>query len=1166
MSSSGLPPSNALFPALYLYPLNDTWAPKHIALTSMHTKIGRQTSSKTAPGERNGFFDSKVLSRQHAEVWEEGGKIYIKDVKSSNGTFINGERLSSEGHESEPFELKSDDIVEFGIDIVGEDNKTIIHHKVAARVVCVFTEQDAQVAARAEQHQAMQAQQQAAQHQQQHPQQHGQHGHPQGAGGFMGAGQQGLGGLGGQAHGLGGPMGLGAMGGQPQGVMGGLGVNGGQTGPGGGQGAQNFPFGQGQPGARRPQLAQGLGSMGGIGLRPPGKTGLSFDVILSRLQGEVQKSRETGAELGSLTSAMGEIGDVLGGVGVPANLPPFPAHLPPVRAPPPEAQPSIPLPPPPAAVSAPAPAPAATSPSAPNAAPASAEAASTSTSTSTSATASTSTSTDQTSTSSPPSTSAQPAPSGLSATLIAELQAQIRETQSSLAAHHDRVRQLEGALEAQEGLRREVVVLRELVMRGASSSGTSGAGSGDSREVRLEEGSHEEAMGERHRTCDDEDEGGEGHEDDDEEEEDDDDDARSVSTIIPHELESVEEEDEEAVARAERGEDGDGDPDHEARDAQHGVEDTDHSVSEAVDPSTLDQEHEHEQRHEHGSEDEAEAEKRKQEDLKVGRPRTPEPSLLGMGERRASPLVRRRPRDADDEAGQHPEVDEDEEDGEEDHFRPSLPSSVSDADDDSETEANPASKSSAVSTETSTSAEVLAQVSKLSAQVSSVVALSEALHRQHAEAQGTIRALEKKVEGLEEMLRAASAAKEEEAAAVVKEEPVDDVQVKAEPVTEEPSSTAITIAATVESALAEKMALWKKAVEGQWSSVRDEWRDERARLERAREEWEARVRLVEFGLERVRDAEREREGEVTKTRVNGGGNGNARGGLATPPSPRSQSSDSGRYRRRKKRAALTNAGATSTSAVEGSSGASGSEDEEDRDSGDEKAPSAQKLEGRKGVELVDDPTRMLATPEPSVVFKLSESAVSSLDGDRDQDESHLSGKTRTHPLADSSDVDADVLSRSFDEDSVAGQYEQSSGEGLEGEGIEGARASPFSSSSTYARDALLILFWVFVSCVLGVLGVFVGLAISVYSWLVSGVVWISSSSVARWLSTVDLDSLAAALPDTRVYAWATQTLHHLNKGKGKDSAGNPNINVQTAVGVVLLSVAAAAVFWKIKPE
>ena len=49
---------------------------------------------------------------------------------------------------------------EFGIDIVGEDNKTIIYHKVAARVVCVFNEQDAQVAARAEQHQQQHLQQQ----------------------------------------------------------------------------------------------------------------------------------------------------------------------------------------------------------------------------------------------------------------------------------------------------------------------------------------------------------------------------------------------------------------------------------------------------------------------------------------------------------------------------------------------------------------------------------------------------------------------------------------------------------------------------------------------------------------------------------------------------------------------------------------------------------------------------------------------------------------------------------------------------------------------------------------------------------------------------------------------------------------------------------------------
>jgi pSer/pThr/pTyr-binding forkhead associated (FHA) protein len=38
-------------------------------------------------------------------------QIYIKDLKSSNGTFINNERLSPEGVESEPVEVKSEDIV-----------------------------------------------------------------------------------------------------------------------------------------------------------------------------------------------------------------------------------------------------------------------------------------------------------------------------------------------------------------------------------------------------------------------------------------------------------------------------------------------------------------------------------------------------------------------------------------------------------------------------------------------------------------------------------------------------------------------------------------------------------------------------------------------------------------------------------------------------------------------------------------------------------------------------------------------------------------------------------------------------------------------------------------------------------------------------------------------
>ena len=75
----------------------------------------------------------------------------------------------------------------------------------------------------------------------------------------------------------------------------------------------NFAGNQSQ---RRPQLAQqGIAGMGGMGgsMRPPGKSGLTFDHILSRLQGELQKSRETGAELHTLTGAMTEIHDTLGG-------------------------------------------------------------------------------------------------------------------------------------------------------------------------------------------------------------------------------------------------------------------------------------------------------------------------------------------------------------------------------------------------------------------------------------------------------------------------------------------------------------------------------------------------------------------------------------------------------------------------------------------------------------------------------------------------------------------------------------------------------------------------------------------------------------------------------------------------------------------------------------
>lgn len=124
-------------PVLYLLSMNGTFERKTISVPYEpdSLRIGRQTNAKTLPTPSNGFFDSKVLSRQHAEIFaDRHGQIFIRDVKSSNGTFINGARLSPENRDSEPKPLNTQDHLELGIDIVSEDQKTVVHHKVAAKV------------------------------------------------------------------------------------------------------------------------------------------------------------------------------------------------------------------------------------------------------------------------------------------------------------------------------------------------------------------------------------------------------------------------------------------------------------------------------------------------------------------------------------------------------------------------------------------------------------------------------------------------------------------------------------------------------------------------------------------------------------------------------------------------------------------------------------------------------------------------------------------------------------------------------------------------------------------------------------------------------------------------------------------------------------------------
>ncbi|KAJ7641378.1 hypothetical protein FB45DRAFT_900052 [Roridomyces roridus] len=641
-------PQNILaFPALYLYPLNDSFVPKHISLTppGQRVKIGRQTNAKTSPGERNGYFDSKVLSRQHAEVWEENGKIYIKDVKSSNGTFINGDRLSLEGLESEPFELKSDDIVEFGIDIVGEDNKTIIHHKVAARVTCVFNEQQVAMAARAEQQQQNQGQYSQS------------------------------------------PM-----------------LS--QPGP---AGSSSFNFAPGGPqGQRRPAPAHQLNGMGGMGgsMRPPGKSGLTFDHILSRLQGELTKSRETGQDLQTLSGAMNEIQDTLGGT-LPPSLPPYPHVLPPVRQNEPESRP--------------------------------------------------------------------PEITGNASTL-SDLQSQLVTTQTSLASHVDKMRTLEGVFAEQEAIKQEVRTLRDLV--GVLRQG-------------VQRGSEHEEFEEE-----------EGELDDD----DDDSDAHSVSTVTPHALERVDEEDEDEL-------------------------------------EAIEEENKHERSASPEQDDDHERAQRRAE---LGRPSTPEPTNMGMPRNLARSSTLRSP-SAD------------------------TPSSSS----------PPPSNASIT--------ELTTRLSLLSTQLESALAMSSTLQAQHTAAQSTIVALEDKVKRLETLV-----------SAVVSPPPSKEDEHKTE-------ATGAAAAESVSEAVAAALASFKNSLQGQWSSVQQEWAEERDRLKRTRDDWENQMR----GMVDERIKAKFSHSVFVPTYPHGNG------GLVTPPSPRSLSADSGGSSGRRRRRRSSSRGRSSSPKANG---------------------------------------------------------------------------------------------------------------------------------------------------------------------------------------------------------------------------------------------------------
>ena len=104
-------------------------------------RVGRYSERDSSPGPGPNLpsaapvgFKSKVVSRRHCEFWCSQGQWYVKDVKSSSGTFLNHIRLSQPSTESKPFPVNDSDIIQLGMDFRGGEES--IFRCVKIRIEC----------------------------------------------------------------------------------------------------------------------------------------------------------------------------------------------------------------------------------------------------------------------------------------------------------------------------------------------------------------------------------------------------------------------------------------------------------------------------------------------------------------------------------------------------------------------------------------------------------------------------------------------------------------------------------------------------------------------------------------------------------------------------------------------------------------------------------------------------------------------------------------------------------------------------------------------------------------------------------------------------------------------------------------------------------------------
>ena len=108
-----------IVPTLTMWPYAGSlpFEPRVLSFKQDPFLIGR--SDTLPPAEDNAMFKYLNVSRTHGSLYFESGKFWVKDKGSSNGTFLNNERLGKMARK-----LEHGDILQLGTS--GPDSKSVI--------------------------------------------------------------------------------------------------------------------------------------------------------------------------------------------------------------------------------------------------------------------------------------------------------------------------------------------------------------------------------------------------------------------------------------------------------------------------------------------------------------------------------------------------------------------------------------------------------------------------------------------------------------------------------------------------------------------------------------------------------------------------------------------------------------------------------------------------------------------------------------------------------------------------------------------------------------------------------------------------------------------------------------------------------------------------------